>query len=152
MVGLFDLETAEGGVRVTNSTANKLGRSSRPEASARRSWSSGRRLGPASLPALSQHATLEEAMRAYVQARGERFAGACEQTTPDQHIGMWCSEVDTRTDDRAVVDFGPTFSQFVVRVTFERTNGEWQVVAEEPLTSSSPATRSSASPSASVRR
>jgi hypothetical protein len=73
---------------------------------------------------------LAEASRIYVEQRGQAYAGACEETESPDDSGLWCSKVVERSDTRAVVNFGPTFSEFVVTVTFERIDGLWQVVAE----------------------
>lgn len=76
---------------------------------------------------------LNAAKASYVEERGEEWAGACADTDPEQHIGMWCSEVVQEEAQTAVVDFGPTFSHFDVRVRFEVVNGEWEVVSAEPI-------------------
>jgi LysM repeat protein len=74
---------------------------------------------------------LDNALRDYVEQRGEEYAGPCDETVLEEDIGKWCSEMVSRTDNRAEAQFGPTFSQFVVAVTFERVDGEWQVVRED---------------------
>lgn len=76
---------------------------------------------------------LADASRIYVEQQGEAYAGPCDETNHDDHVGMWCSEVQSQTDETAVVNFGPTFSHFVVGVTFDRTAAGWEVVAEEPI-------------------
>lgn len=78
-------------------------------------------------------ADLTTAMEVYVEGRGEQYAGPCNETTAPEDVEMYCSAVQSRTDTRAVVNFGPTFSEFDTQVTFERANRTWQVVDERQI-------------------
>jgi hypothetical protein len=76
---------------------------------------------------------LVAAMDQWIADQGEESAGPCAETDIDTDIGLWCWEVESATETRAVVGFGPTFSEFTDRVTFELVDGMWTVTDEEGI-------------------
>ena len=78
-------------------------------------------------------ATAQEAIAQLVQARGERYAGLCEQTRSPEDIGKVCSRpIESRGDLHAHL-IGRTFSEFSTWVFLERQSDGWTVVETEPL-------------------
>lgn len=67
---------------------------------------------------------LEDAIRANVEARGEEYAGDCQEATLEEDVGKWCSHVQL-LDGQAIVSLGPTFSEFVAEVIFTEQDGTW---------------------------
>jgi hypothetical protein len=76
---------------------------------------------------------VEQAIEAYVTGQGEQYAGACADTQLPDDVGQWCSEIRELSDNRATVALGPTFSEFVETVVFERRDGQWQPGQRTPI-------------------
>lgn len=88
--------------------------------------------GAAESPALVA-ATEDEALAAFVQSRGETFAGACEQTRSPQDIGKVCARFVAERDGTRAYLIGRTFSEFSTWVFLTRTADGWNVAGSTPL-------------------
>ena len=73
--------------------------------------------------------SLKAAIKAAVEARGERYAGFCREVNqspnPSQYAGHWCAAVQSLTADRAVLMIGAVFSDELHAVTFVRSGNTW---------------------------
>lgn len=86
----------------------------------------------ASGPALQQAAALDDAVRAYVEAQGQVYAGACAEAELPDDVGKYCSQVLSTTGAQAEVAIGPAFSEFTEVVTFAQSGGMWQATGVAP--------------------
>lgn len=78
-------------------------------------------------------ATPQDAVAAFVQARGDRFAGACESTRSPEDIGKVCARLIDERDGLQAYLIGRTFSEFSTWVFVGQQDGGWAVVATTPL-------------------
>lgn len=73
-------------------------------------------------------AELQAAIKAAVEARGQRYAGFCldvnQSPNPAQYAGQWCAFVKL-SGDRAEVTLGPVLSNELHAVTFIRAGNTW---------------------------
>jgi hypothetical protein len=78
-------------------------------------------------------ATPQEAIAQLVEARGDRYAGLCEQTRSPEDIGKVCSRpIETRDGVQAHL-IGRTFSEFSTWVFVAERDGGFTVLETEPL-------------------
>lgn len=78
-------------------------------------------------------ATPEEAIGAYVQASGARYAGLCEETRSPDDIGKVCSKpIEQRGSIQAHL-IGRTFSEFDTWVFVTPRDAGWTVIGTEKL-------------------
>ena len=78
-------------------------------------------------------ATPQDAVAVFVQARGDRFAGACESTRSPEDIGKVCARLIDGRDGLQAYLIGRTFSEFSTWVFVGQQDGGWAVAATTPL-------------------
>jgi len=77
--------------------------------------------------------TPQEAIAQVVQARGERYAGLCEQTRSPDDVGKVCSRLIEARDGVQAHLIGRTFSEFSTWVFLTERDGGWTVLGTEAL-------------------
>jgi hypothetical protein len=85
------------------------------------------------VPTSTAAATPLDAVATYVEARGQVFAGPCEQTRSPEDVGKVCAR---RVESRGAVEaylIGRTFSEFSTWVFVSRESGGWAVAGSAPL-------------------
>ena len=78
-------------------------------------------------------ATPQEAIGAFVEREGQRYAGLCEQTRSPEDIGKVCSKlIETRGGVEAHL-IGRTFSEFDTWVFVTQRDSAWNVIGKAEL-------------------
>jgi len=98
-------------------------------------------LAAAEVPANQIPASLQAAIKAHVESRGQQYVGLCRdanQTSP-LPVGKWCAFVLSIEHDIAEVTVGPVATNDIHRVNFVNQNGTWKLQGSpSPVPSNSP--------------
>ncbi|MEX2268852.1 MAG: hypothetical protein WEA75_09220 [Acidimicrobiia bacterium] len=78
-------------------------------------------------------ATPEDAIRAYVEAQGNQYAGDCAGTDLETDVGKWCSAVRANDGTNATYGIGPAFAEFAEELTLVNGPGGWTVTSSAPV-------------------
>lgn len=87
---------------------------------------------PVRAQAVDAPPALASAIKAYVEGRGNQFAGDCRQAQTGQSAGQYCYTVVALTAQSAEVRVGQALSDETTPVSFQNVNGTWQVVGGSP--------------------
>jgi hypothetical protein len=99
--------------------------------------------GPGEGPSTAIPADLREAVKKYIEARGQSYAGLCNEIAQDgSNIGNYCAGIRDITATTATVSYGPVASNAITTIVFRQVNGVWSATSSSTPAPRPPATGS----------
>jgi zinc-ribbon domain len=88
---------------------------------------------PTVVPPPAGYATSEEALRAYIEQYGGRYAGDCALADIETDVGDFCATLQEDRGQTLIYAAGLTFSEYAVWLLVVNQGGGWLVVEEAEI-------------------